>query len=382
MRRWSVVLAVGLVLLATPAGFSQPENLAPLLGKVTPAVALVVAQQRGGQPIDTGTAFVVDSDGILLTALHVVALAEQISVRLPDHPPLGADVIAIDTVHDAAVLRVPSLAHPGPTPLALGDAASLQAGAGVVVVGYPLAQLDHPTVTVNQGIISVVHTDDGYIQIDAAVNPGDSGGPVLTLDGKVIGIVDASVEGAQNFNLAVPIDVGRALLQRAATALATAAPLALPLTAPAPVPINFASPGIGPHSHRDVLGAVCVPPPPHAALLSDVGVDVSVEGGLRVVVWLSWDKGAPLESPAAFASVDATTMRRLVGTLPRLDSMPAPVCLNYTATNNSGLPIGLTFSATYTLGYRAFRPSAITGSRVVGWPELLGRLTDVHGGVH
>ena len=297
---------------STPAGFSQPENLAPLLGKVTPAVALVVAQQRGGQPIDTGTAFVVDSDGILLTALHVVALADQISVRLPDHPPLGADVIAIDTVHDAAVLRVPSLARPGPTPLPLGDDAAVQPGAGVVVVGYPLASPDHPTVTVNQGIVSVVRTEQGYIQIDAAVNPGDSGGPVLTLDGKVIGIVDASVEGAQNFNLALPIDVGRALLQRAAAA----APLALPLTAPSPVPINFASPGIGPHSHRDALGAVCVPPPPHAALLSDVGVNVSVEGGLRVVLWLSWAKGAPLQSPASFGSVDATTMRQLSGTLP------------------------------------------------------------------
>ncbi len=382
MRRWRVLLAVGLVLLITPAGFSQPENLAPLLGKITPAVALVVAQQRGGQPIDTGTAFVVDANGILLTALHVVALADQISVRLPDHPPLGADVIAIDIAHDAAVLRVPSLAHPGPAPLALGDGTSVQAGAGVVVVGYPLAQLDHPTVTVNQGIVSVVHTTDGYIQIDAAVNPGDSGGPVLTLDGKVIGIVDASVEGAQNFNLALPIEVGRSLLQRAAAAVATGAPLALPLTSPSPMPINFASPGIGPHSHRDVLGAVCVPPPTRAAILSDVGVDVSVEGGLRVVVWLSWEKGAPLQSPAAFASVDATTMRRLVGTLPQLNSMPAPVCLNYTATNNSALPFGLTFSATYTLGYRVFRPSSITGIGSGDWPGLIGRLTDGAGGVH
>ena len=378
MRRWSVLAAAGLLLLVTPTGFSQPASLVPLLGKVTPAVALVVAQQHGGQTIDTGTAFVVDANGLLLTALHVVALADQISVRLPDHPPLGADVLAIDTAHDVAVLHVPSLARPGPAPLPLGDDAAVQPGVGVVLVGYPLASPDHPTVTVNQGIVSALRTEQGYIQIDAAVNPGDSGGPVLTLDGKVIGIVDASVAGAQNFNLALPIDVGRALLQRAAAA----APLALPLTAPAPVPLTFVSPGVGPHSHRDALGAMCVPPPPHAALLSDVGVEVSVQGGLRVVLWLSWEKGAPLNSPASFGSVDATTMRQLTGTLPRLDSMPATVCLNYTATNNSGLPFGMTFSATYTLGYRVFRPSSITGIRSPDPRDHLAGLTDAAGGVH
>jgi len=382
LRRWSALGAVGLLVFVTPSGLAQSVPLASVLAKVTPAVALVVAQQSGGQTIDIGTGFLADANGLFLTALHVVALAEQISVRLPDHPPLGADVVAIDTAHDAAVLRVPSLPRPGPAPLPLADPAAVQAGAGVVVVGYPLASPDHPSVTVNQGIVSVVRTDQGFIQISAAVNPGDSGGPVLTLDGKVIGIVDASVEPAQNFNLALPIEVGRALLQRATAASATGAALALPLTTPAPVPLSLTSPGIGPHSHRDVLGAACASPPPRAALLSDVGVDVTVQGDLRVVVWLSWEKGAPLESPASFASVDATTLRRLVGTLPQIDAMPAPVCLNYSATNNSGLPFGMTFSARYTLGFRVFRTSSIGGPVRTGWRDRVGLLTEPLGGVH
>ncbi len=226
------------VLAATSPGLSQPLNLVPLVSATTPSVAFVVAQDESGQPVESGTAFVAASDGLLLTALHVVAAASQITVTLPGYPALGADVIAIDADHDVALLRVPSLPHNRVRPLALGDSDAVPVGARVVVIGYPFPSPSAPAVTVDQGIVSALRAEDRFIQVDASANAGDSGGPVLSVDGNVIGIMDASVAGAQNFNLAVPINAGRALLQRV-PAGGAASVLALPLTVPRPIPLRF-----------------------------------------------------------------------------------------------------------------------------------------------
>jgi hypothetical protein len=363
LRGWGSAAAVlGWLLVAVVAGSSQSSNLVPLVSAVTPSVALVTAQDEDGQPAESGTAFIVGEDGLFLTALHVVDTARQITVTLPGHPPLGADVVAIDPDHDAALLRVPSLPRPAAPPLTLADSGAVQVGAGVVVVGYPLPSPQAATVTVNQGIVSALRTQEGYIQIDAAVNPGDSGGPVLTLDGKVIGIVDASVAGAENFNLAVPADFERALVQRATSPGASNAPLPLPLTSPQPVALVFASGGIGPRARQERVGAACVEPPARAALLDEVGVSLHIAGALRVVTWLSRGTGAPAESPEAFGRVDGTTVRQFTGALSRLHLRPGPVCFNYSAWNDTVLPVGLSFNVTYTLGYRVFPPSA-TGTR-------------------
>ncbi|HYM70440.1 MAG TPA: S1C family serine protease [bacterium] len=363
LRRWgSAAATLGWLLVAAAAGSSQSSDLVPLVSSVTPSVALGTAQDDDGQPAESGAAFIVGDDGLLLTALHVVDTARQITVTFPGHPPLGADVVAIDPDHDAALLRVPSLPRPAARPLTLADPGAVQVGAGVVVVGYPLPSPQAPTVTVNQGIVSALRAQEGYIQIDAAVNPGDSGGPVLTLDGKVIGIVDASVAGAQNFNLAVPVDFERALVQRATSPGASHAPLSLPLTSPQPVALVFASGGIGPRARQERVGVGCVAPPPRAALLDKVGVSLHVDGALHVVTWLSWGTGAPAQSPEAFGRVDGTAVRQFAGALPRLHLRPETVCFNYSAWNDTVFPVGLSFHVTYTLGYRVF-PLSATGTR-------------------
>jgi len=359
--RWGVRTVLGVLLLLATAvpGLPQSTNLVPVLSHVTPSVALVVSEDENGHPFESGSAFVVDDGGLLLTALHVVATARQISVTLPDRPALGADVIAIDEAHDVALLRAPSFSRGSTAALPLGDSGALQAGEGVVVVGYPLASPHDAPVTVTQGIVSALRTDQGYIQIDASVNPGESGGPVLTRDGKVIGIVDASVEGAQNFNLAVPISFGRTLLERAGGSGSPVDAIALPLTSASPVPLGYASGGIGPHGHQDGVGVQCAAPPPRAAVLDAVGAMLTVGGTLHVVTWLSTGKGAALNSAAAFGRVDGTSARQFSGVLPRLNLPPATICLNYTAWNDSVLPIGFTFNVAYSLGYRVFRTSLV-----------------------
>jgi len=358
LRRGVPVTALlACLLLAVLPSLSQPSNLVPLVGATTPSVALVVAQDANGQPTESGTAFVVDAGGLLLTALHVVDTASQITVTLPGHPALGADVIAMDAEHDAALLRVPSLPHDAVSPLTLGDSDVVSVGEGVVVIGYPFPSPGAPSVTVGRGIVSAVRTADRFIQVDASANPGDSGGPVLSLDGSVIGIMDASVAGAQNFNLAVPINFGRALVQQATSAGPAANVLPLPLTVPRPVPMTFTSSGIGPRAKQDRLGVDCTPPPPRAALLDEVDAVMHVSGVLHVVTWLSRNGGAPAQSPLSFGQVDGTTTRQFAGTLRELHLLPMTVCLNYSAWNDTVLPFGLTFDVTYTLGYRVFAGS-------------------------
>jgi hypothetical protein len=357
---WTAAVAsgVGVVLaLALPASSDVPD-FAPMIKMVTPSVAFVLSKDENGRLAESGTAFVVDPTGLLLTALHVVDEASQISVLLPSQRALGADVIGIDVDHDVALLSAPSMPRPGPPALALGNSSGVHLGETVLVVGYPLPSPQSPTLTVTHGIVSALRTQAGYIQIDAPVNPGDSGGPVLTRDGKVIGIVDASVRGAQNFNFAIPSDFAGGVLARVASGGSPAIPMTLPLTSPASMPLVFSSPGIGPHGRDQHLGAACAPPPPHAAVLDDVGVALRVQGTLHVVTWLSWQNGAPLNSEASFARLDGTQARQLTGMLARLHLQPDTVCLNYEAWNTSIVPIGLTFSVQYTLGYRVFKEPA------------------------
>jgi V8-like Glu-specific endopeptidase len=355
-----MLAALAVALVGLP-GYPDTPDLVPLIGKAAPSVVYVLASDSTGQPIESGTGFAVGAHGLVLTALHVVQDADRVLVVVPGQEPLGADVVTADTRHDVAVLDVPSMPVPGPPPLALGDSSAVRLGQEVVVLGYPLAPPQHPTLAVTHGIVSAVrkdigipHTDVGYVQVDAAMNPGVSGGPVLTLDGNVIGIADASVRGAQNVNFAVPIDVARPLVQRAASAGPLPTPLPLPLTSPAQVALTYSSKGIGPRSRQDRQGASCVAPPPAAAEIDQVQVALTSGSSLKVVTWLSWDEGAPVNSPASFARLDATSSHSLHGVLPNLHLQPGTVCLNYSASNDSVFPIGETFHVEYMLGYRVF----------------------------
>jgi S1-C subfamily serine protease len=169
-----------------------------------------------GQSIDTGTGIVIDARGDILTASHVVAGASRITVKFLDGTVRSARVLGTDTSSDVSVLHVnPS----GLTlhPLALGTSQSLAVGDPLAIIGNPFGY----NRSLSTGVVSArertIQAPNGFliahaIQTDAAVNPGNSGGPVLNAQGQVVGIVDQIATGSSNVGqssgvgFAVPID--------------------------------------------------------------------------------------------------------------------------------------------------------------------------------
>ena len=165
-----------------------------------------------------GSGFVIDSEGHILTNAHVVDGAQgDITVSFSNNEKVVAKVIGVDNATDVAVLKVdvPSSAL---TVIPLGDSAGLTVGSGVVAIGNPFGQ-DR---TVTSGIISAVARSiqapngfsiDGAIQTDAAINHGNSGGPLLDMSGQVIGInsqIDTGGQansGSVGIGFAVPINL-------------------------------------------------------------------------------------------------------------------------------------------------------------------------------
>ena len=153
------------------------------------AVAYISASSQQGQ--GTGSGFVVSSDGLIVTNQHVVDGATQVAVKVgTDGRQLPAEILGIDASEDLALLKVD--AENLPT-LELGDSDSVEVGDDTYAIGNPYG-LDH---TLTTGVVSALNRDleapngatiSGAIQTDAALNPGNSGGPLLDGDGKVIGV--------------------------------------------------------------------------------------------------------------------------------------------------------------------------------------------------
>jgi S1-C subfamily serine protease len=200
------------------------KSIVQVVEELTPSVVTVTSTLGfdpfgGGQGKAVGTGFVVRQDGIILTNQHVVAGASSVSVALPSGSVMAARVVASDTDHDLAVLKVDATGLPA---VALGDSGALQVGETVVAIGYALDLGGGPTVT--SGIVSSlarsidvqdgngVRTYHGVLQTDAALNPGNSGGPLVTLDGRVVGVDVAGGTNSENIGFAVPVNAARSLL--------------------------------------------------------------------------------------------------------------------------------------------------------------------------
>jgi serine protease Do len=159
-----------------------------------------------------GTGFIIDPAGYILTNHHVIADSSRISVRLTDGHTLRAQLIGSDPDTDIALIKVDA-AHPLPH-ANLGDSDSLRVGEWVLAIGNPLAY-EH---TVTVGVVSFIGRKlfdtslDRYIQTDAAINFGNSGGPLINSRGEVIGINAAISSKASNIGFAVPINQATAVL--------------------------------------------------------------------------------------------------------------------------------------------------------------------------
>ena len=243
MKRHAIVLAVVLVAAARLPGQTTPPG-AEEVSRVTPAVRAYQSASKGVVNISTrqlvrprmglmgddlfdeifpgpmvravpvqsiGSGFLIHEGGFIVTNAHVVRRAQEIHVTLSDKTSHDAVVIAADTAHDLAVLRI---RPPEKGPLAclpLGRSDDLMVGETVFAIGNPMGLAN----TLTTGVVSALDrtlefrdevTYAGLIQIDAPINPGNSGGVLLNIRGQLIGVNTAIRADAQNIGFAIPVD--------------------------------------------------------------------------------------------------------------------------------------------------------------------------------
>jgi len=168
--------------------------------------------------LGAGSGFIIDRDGFILTNHHVIDAAERITVTLADGRTFRAEVVGTDPAIDVALLKVPS-SHDLPE-APLGNSDELRVGEWVCAIGNPLGYVHSVTV----GVVSFIGRKlfdpslDDYIQTDAAINFGNSGGPLINTRGEVIGINSAISSRASNIGFAVPINQAVDILPQLKTA--------------------------------------------------------------------------------------------------------------------------------------------------------------------
>lgn len=200
---------------AIGAGWAQTIEVArcttaplPLPGGLSKVLGSVVTIVQGNS---TGTGFFVSKDGLLLTATHVIDGTEPIVVHTSSRRDLPATVVRGHSSQDVALIRV----APGEEPCLPVGTNVPEIGTELFALGAPRSQGSSPGVA--RGIVSTQHESEGlsYLQTDAAVNPGDSGGPMLSADGRAIAVNSWKIVGqaVEGLNFGAPIARGLALLQ-------------------------------------------------------------------------------------------------------------------------------------------------------------------------
>ncbi len=171
------------------------------------------------QEIGAGSGFIVSADGLVLTNKHVVLdSAAEYTIFTNDGQEYSAKVLALDPVQDLAVVKIQS--DNVFQPVILGDSSGIEVGQTAIAIGNALGQFTNTvsvgvvsglqrTISASDQIGSFSETLQGIIQTDAAINEGNSGGPLLNLKGEVIGINTAVAQGAQSIGFAIPINMAK-----------------------------------------------------------------------------------------------------------------------------------------------------------------------------
>lgn len=204
-RTWlaaSLAVVMVAITLVSPLGASGLQDQAPpldateVVDAVAPAVVTVINEQvtqgsvgQGLTPAGSGTGFIIDEAGYIVTNEHVVRDGDEFSVVFSDGTERAATLVGADPISDLAVIKVDGEV-PGTVPL--GDSTQLEVGQPVLAIGSPLGTF---TNTVTAGIVSALGRNfpgaafyTNLVQHDAAINPGNSGGPLVNMEGEVVGV--------------------------------------------------------------------------------------------------------------------------------------------------------------------------------------------------
>jgi serine protease Do len=252
-RRFQGILALVFLLAAAGANAQGLPDFTTLVERNAPAVVNITASSTGrgddttapslgedeevpelfrrlfpqppqGHPaiprVAGGSGFIISTDGYVLTNHHVVAGADEVEVRLKDRREFTAKVIGSDQQSDIALLKIDATGLPAAT---LGNSRDLKPGQWVLAIGSPFG-LEY---SVAQGIVSATGrslTNDQryvpFIQTDVAINRGNSGGPLINLDGEVVGInsqIFSNTGGSIGLSFAIPIEVARSVAEQLKT---------------------------------------------------------------------------------------------------------------------------------------------------------------------
>ncbi len=207
----------------------QPAAVSCLIDvveEIMPAVVGVSRQvyvSRFGEeerlmPAESGSGVLVSSDGYIVTNHHVVDGADNISVLLPDKGRYDAELVGEDALTDLALLKIEET---GLTAMPLGNSDNLKVGETVAAIGNPLGYFQQ---TVTAGIVSAVDRQVrfpggnfaySFVQTDALVNPGNSGGPLVNLEGEIVGINTAKISlmGVEGIGLSIPSNTVSRVMQ-------------------------------------------------------------------------------------------------------------------------------------------------------------------------
>jgi S1-C subfamily serine protease len=201
-----------------PALFRRARDGVVLVEARRPGTPLSFGRPSREDGIATGTGFVVDGSGHIVTNDHVAAGGSVVTVQAgPRTPRVRARIVGRDPSTDLALLRVDPREAPDLTPLPLGDSDDVRVGDTAIAVGNPFGLQRSLTVGVVSAVDRSIDAPDGFpiegaVQTDAAINPGNSGGPLLDQAGRVIGVLAQSESGSSGIAYAVPVDTLRRVM--------------------------------------------------------------------------------------------------------------------------------------------------------------------------